>query len=237
MTAGTPAIIFIFQATKKVHRVLLWPSQLPFASISLGREATPVHPKGNQVLGVPWKDWCWSWNSNTLATWCKELTYLKRPWCWERLRAGGEGDNRRWDGWMALPTQWTWVWVDPGVGDGQGGLACCDSWGHKESDTTEQLNWTELNWKLNSECFAFPFFFILCSYSCIWHIIICLHYVFIFIVMSTRGCESDAIFKTVNSWRDDLWEMSSDALCVGYWLAHFEALQLPWSFHFVWLST
>ena len=44
-------------------------------------------------------------------TWCEELTYLKRPWCWERLRAGGEGDDRGWDGWMASPTQWTWVWV------------------------------------------------------------------------------------------------------------------------------
>ena len=63
------------------------------------------------VLGVHWKDWCWSWNSNTLATWCEELTHLKRPWCWERLRAGGEGDDGSWDGWMASPTQWTWVWV------------------------------------------------------------------------------------------------------------------------------
>ena len=51
-------------------------------------------------------------NSNTLATWCEELTHLKRPWCWERLRAGGGGDDRGWDGWMASPTQWTWVWVD-----------------------------------------------------------------------------------------------------------------------------
>ena len=50
-----------------------------------------------------WKDWCWSWNSNTLATSCKELTYWKRPWCWEGLRAVGEGDNRGWDGWMASP--------------------------------------------------------------------------------------------------------------------------------------
>ena len=49
-------------------------------------------------LGVHWKDWYWSWNSNTLATWCEELTYWKRPWCWERLRAGGEGDDRGWDG-------------------------------------------------------------------------------------------------------------------------------------------
>ena len=50
----------------------------------------------------------------TLLTWCEELTHLKRPWCWESLRAGGEGDNRGWDGWMASPTWWTWVWVNSG---------------------------------------------------------------------------------------------------------------------------
>ena len=55
-----------------------------------------------------------SWNSNTLATWCEELIHLKRPWCWERLKAGGEGDDRGWDGWMASPTQWAWVWVNSG---------------------------------------------------------------------------------------------------------------------------
>ena len=49
---------------------------------------------------------------NTLATWCEELTHWKRPWCWERLKAGGERDGRGWDGWMASPTRWTWVWVD-----------------------------------------------------------------------------------------------------------------------------
>ena len=43
------------------------------------------------VLNIHWKDWCWSWSSNTLATWCKQLTHLKRPWCWERLKAGEEG--------------------------------------------------------------------------------------------------------------------------------------------------
>ena len=64
------------------------------------------------VLGLHWKDWCWRWSSNTLATWCEELTHWKRPWCWERLRAGGERDNRGWNDWMASPTQWTWVWVD-----------------------------------------------------------------------------------------------------------------------------
>ena len=50
-------------------------------------------------------------SSNTLATWCEELTHWKRPWCWERLRSGGEGDSRGWDGWMASPTWWTWVWA------------------------------------------------------------------------------------------------------------------------------
>ena len=75
------------------------------------KEVQPVHPKGNQSWGH-WKDWCWSWNSNTWATWCEELTHLKRPWCWERMRAGGEGDDRGWDGWMASLTQWRWVWVD-----------------------------------------------------------------------------------------------------------------------------
>ena len=49
-----------------------------------------------------------------LATWCEEVTHLKRLWCWERLRVGVEGDDRGWDGWMTSPTQWTWVWVDSG---------------------------------------------------------------------------------------------------------------------------
>ena len=66
------------------------------------------------VLSVHWKDWCWRWNSNTLATWYEELTHLKRPWCWEGLGAGREKDDRGKDGWMASPTQWTWVWVNSG---------------------------------------------------------------------------------------------------------------------------
>ena len=63
------------------------------------------------VPNIHWKDWCWSWSSNTLATWYDALTHCKRPWCWERLKAGEEGDDRGWDGWMASPTQWTWVWA------------------------------------------------------------------------------------------------------------------------------
>ena len=55
-----------------------------------------------------------NWNSNTLATWCEELTHWKRAWCWEILKKKGEGDDKGWDGWMASPTQWTWIWVDSG---------------------------------------------------------------------------------------------------------------------------
>ena len=66
-------------------------------------------------------------------------------WCWERLKVGGEGDDRGWDGWIASPSQWTWVWVTPAVGGGQGGLACCDPWGHKESDANVRPDWTALS--------------------------------------------------------------------------------------------
>ena len=77
------------------------------------KEIKPANPKGNQLY-IHWKDWCWSGSSNSLATWCKELTHWKRLWCWEKLKAGREGGDRGWDGWMASPTQWTWVWVDSG---------------------------------------------------------------------------------------------------------------------------
>ena len=94
--------------------------------------------------GVHWKDWCWRWNSNTLATWYEELTHLKRPWCWERLRAGGEGDDRGWDGWMASPTQWTWVWVNSGSWWWTGRPGMLQSMGSQRigHDSATQLNWT-----------------------------------------------------------------------------------------------
>ena len=83
------------------------------------KEIQPVHPKGDRSWEFIGRfNWVfsrsWSWNSNTLATWWEELTHLKRPWCWERLRAGGEGDNRGWNDWMASLTQWTWVWIGSG---------------------------------------------------------------------------------------------------------------------------
>ena len=107
------------------------------------KEIQPVHPKGNQ-----------SWifigrtdaeaGSSTLATWWEELTHLKRLWCWERLNTGGKGDNRGWNGWMASPTWWTWIWVSsrswwwtgrPGVLQSMGSQRVGHDWV------------TELNWK------------------------------------------------------------------------------------------
>ena len=86
-------------------------------------------------------------NSNALATWW-ELTHWKRPWCWERLKAGREGDNRGWDSWHHRLNGHEFE-LAPGVGEGQGSLACCSPWGHKEPDTTEQLNRTELIWNVS----------------------------------------------------------------------------------------
>ena len=96
------------------------------------------------VLNVRWKDWCWSWNANTLAIWCEELTHWKRPWYWERLRAGGEGDNRGWDGWMASSTQWTWVWVNSGSWWWTGRPGMLQFLGSQCQ--TRLSNWTELNY-------------------------------------------------------------------------------------------
>ena len=89
--------------------------------------------------------WYWCQNFNTLATSCEELTYLKRLWCLEGLGAGGEGDDRGWDGWMASPTQCTSVWVSsgswwwigkPGVLRFMGSQRVCHDW-------VSELNWTD----------------------------------------------------------------------------------------------
>ena len=92
------------------------------------------------------KWWCWGWNSNTLATHAKswligKYSDARRDWGQEE-KGTTEDEMAGWHHWLnECEFEWT-----PGVGDGQGGLACYDSWGRKESDTTERLNWSELNW-------------------------------------------------------------------------------------------
>ena len=103
------------------------------------KEIKPVNPKKKSVLNIHWKNWCWSWNSNTLATWCEELSPWKRPWCWERLKAGGERDDRGWDVWMASSTWWTSLSkLREILKDSEGWHATVHV--VMESDTTEWLN-------------------------------------------------------------------------------------------------
>ena len=121
------------------RRLLRVPWTVKRSNQSILKEVSP----GCSLEGLKLKQ-SWSWNSDTLATWCGEWTHLKRPWCWERLRAEGEGDDKGWDGWWHYWLNGHGFGWTPGVGDGQRGLTCCSSWGRKESDTTEWLNWTEL---------------------------------------------------------------------------------------------
>ena len=110
---------------------------------SLGLQGDPTSPFWRKsVLNIHWKHWCWSWNSNPLATWCEELIHLKRPWCWERLKAG-ERDDTGWGGWMASLTQWTWVWVNSGSWWWTGRAGVLQSMGSQGVGH----NWvTELKW-------------------------------------------------------------------------------------------
>ena len=131
--------------TIKKAECRLWCWRRPLRE-SLGlREIQPVHPKGDQSWMFTGRTDVEAETLNTLATWCEELTHLKRPWCWERLRAGGVGTiEDEMVGWHHWHSAHGFGWT-LGVGDGQGGLACCGSWGHKELDMTERLNWTEPN--------------------------------------------------------------------------------------------
>ena len=78
------------------------------------KEIQPVLPKGNQPWIFIGRTDAEAETQHTLATSCEEWTHWKRPSCWEELGAGGEGDDRRWDGWMASLTLWAWVWVNSG---------------------------------------------------------------------------------------------------------------------------
>ena len=112
---------------------------------SLGLQGHQISQSSRKsVLNIHWKDWCWSWNANILATWCKELTHWKRPWCWERLKVGGKGNDRGWDGWMASPTWRIWAWVSSGSWWWIGKPGVLQSMGLQSQ--TWLNDWTELNW-------------------------------------------------------------------------------------------
>ena len=103
------------------------------------KEIKPVHPKGNQ-------SWTFIGRTDVEAEafghLMRRTDHVKRPWCWERLKAGGERDNRAWAGWMASLTQWTWAWVNSGSWWWTGRPSVLQSMG-----CWVRHNWaTELNW-------------------------------------------------------------------------------------------
>ena len=101
-----------------------------------------------------------SWNSSTLVTSCEELTHWKRPWCWKGLGAGGEGDDRGWDGWMASATQGTWVWVNSGSWwwTGRPGVLWFMGLQRVRHDWATELNWERL-YSPDNELLNVPFIF------------------------------------------------------------------------------
>ena len=124
---------------------------------SLGLQGDPNNPsKRKSVLNVHWKDWQWSWNSNTLATWCEELTHIRLCF-WERLKAEGEGDDRGWQRWLdgifwLDDLRMTWVWASSGSWWWTGEHSVLKSIGLQSAghDWVTELNWTDTYIHLSS---------------------------------------------------------------------------------------
>ena len=114
------------------RRLLRVPWTIRRSNQSILKEIIPEYSLEGLMLG--------SWSSNTLATWCEELTQWKRPWSWERLKARGEGNDRGWDGWMASLVRWTWVWASSRSWwwTGRPGVLH-----HGVSESQTQLNWAD----------------------------------------------------------------------------------------------
>ena len=124
------------------------------------RRFQPVHPKADQSWVFIGRTDAEAETQNTLATSCKELTHWKRPWCWEGLGAGGEGDDRGWDGWMASPTRWTCVWVNSGSlwWTGRPGVLRLMGLQRVRHDWATELNWTEWVWNSISSSWLWCWF-------------------------------------------------------------------------------
>ena len=132
--------------------------------------------------------------------WPLDAKSLKKPWCWERLRAGGEGGSRGWASWMAYRLSGREFEQTPGESGGQRSLVCCSPWGHKELDTTEQPNNNCKNWCISNALtrgerlysFSEPFLVVLTMLQLIRHVITFIHWTltecFLFWVLGLMGC-------------------------------------------------
>ena len=120
-------------------------SEKTFESPLNSKEIQPVHPKGNQSWRLIGRT---DVEAETPILWPPDAKnwLIGNDWCWERLKAGGEGDGRGWDGWMASPTQWTWVWVNSGSWrwTGRRGVLQSIASQRVRHDWATELNWSEL---------------------------------------------------------------------------------------------
>ena len=136
------------------------------------KEIQLIHPKGNQSWIFTGRTDAEAETPNTLATWCLNVTHLKKPWCWERLKARREGDDRGQNDWMASLNQWTGVWVSsmcwwwtgkPGVLQSMGSQkSMCIFFNYLSNNLAESLTifWFWINVRIASSNFLIIYFFI-----------------------------------------------------------------------------
>ena len=155
---GSPRVGSNFTFTFHFHA--LEKEMATHSSVLAWRIPGTAEPGGLLSMGSHRVRHDWSNLAAAAAAGDEELTHWKRPWCWEALRAGGEGDNRGWDIWMASLTRYTWVWVNsrswwwtgrPDVLQFMGSQRVWHNW-------ATELNWTELRW-LEKASFSSLFIF------------------------------------------------------------------------------
>ena len=157
MNIGSFDIVLQISKTVSILFILFSFSSLYIIQAYLRDIASSVpghHNKANIVIHWTKRNFLFPSAYTALATWCKELTHLKKPLCWERLRAGGKGYDRGWDGWMASPKLWTWVWVNseswwwtgkPGVLQSMGSQRIGHDW-------ATELNWVYIKFMFTPYC-------------------------------------------------------------------------------------
>ena len=159
---GNRSWIFTGRIDVEADTPILWPPDVKnwcFLTLVLEKtlespldckEIKPVTPRRNQSWICVGRTDAEAETPIVWSTWWDELTHWKRPWCWERLRAGVERDNRGWDSWMASPTQWTWVWASSGIcwWTGKPDMLLSMRLQRVRHDWETELNWTDIPIKL-----------------------------------------------------------------------------------------